>query len=135
MLKNNKRWEWFVECQRVFKKLIKIMMFYLVLKLLCFDRSFKVHINASKKAISRILIQVGHLVAFKSRKLNKIKKKILDTWNEKEDHDSALSWYVKGVFVRDKIYSKDRQHNKHFFQHLKEVVIATSSVERILDRV
>lgn len=52
-------------------------MFYLVLKLLCFDRSFKVHTNASKKAISRILIQVGHLVAFKSRKLNKIKKKYL----------------------------------------------------------
>lgn len=57
-------------------------MFYLVLRLLGFDRSFEVHINASDKAISRVLIQVGHLVAFKGKKLNNTKQKYLT--HEKE---------------------------------------------------
>lgn len=52
-------------------------MFYLVFRLLGFDRSFEVHTNASDKAISKVLIQVGHLVAFKSKKLNNTKQKYL----------------------------------------------------------
>jgi len=52
-------------------------MFYQVLRLLGFDRPFEVHTNASDKAISRVLIQVGHLVAFKSKKLNNTKQKYL----------------------------------------------------------
>lgn len=42
----------------------------LVLYLPDFSLSFEVHMNASDYAISNILIQVGHPVAFEGRKLS-----------------------------------------------------------------
>jgi len=41
-----------------------------VLGLLDFEKPFKVHTDASDRAIGGVLIQEGHLIAFESRKLS-----------------------------------------------------------------
>jgi hypothetical protein len=69
------------------------MMFYLVLRLIGFDRSFEVHTNASDKALSRVLKQVGHLVAFKSKKLNNTKQKYL-----RHEKEMIMIVYYLGIW-------------------------------------
>jgi hypothetical protein len=46
-----------------------------VLKLLDFDKDFDIHFDASNFAIRRVLMQVGKLVAFKSKMLSEIERR------------------------------------------------------------
>ena len=67
LFKKNQRWEWFVECQWSFEKLKTMVTSTLVFRLHDFEKSFKVYLNASDKAIRGVMMQDQHPVAFESR--------------------------------------------------------------------
>ena len=70
LLKKNWCWDWSSKCQLVFDKRRRAVTSAPVLKLPNFEKSFKVHTDASDKAIGSVLVQEGHPVAFESRKLS-----------------------------------------------------------------
>ena len=70
LLIQDKKWVWTNACQEVFEKLKAVMSSELVLRLLNFELPFEVHIDSSDKAISGVLVQEKHLVAYERRKLN-----------------------------------------------------------------
>ena len=70
LLKKNRMWHWFVECQRIFEDLNKVFPEEPVLALLNHTKPFEVQTDASDFAIGGVLMQEGHPMAFESRKLN-----------------------------------------------------------------
>jgi len=56
--------------QEAFEKLKWAVALEAVLWLLQFDKPFEVPTNASNEAINGVLVQEGHLIDFKGRKLN-----------------------------------------------------------------
>ena len=66
---------WTDACQEAFEKLKATMSSEPVLRLPDFELPFKVHTNASNKAIGGVLMQEKHLVAYKNRKLNDTEQK------------------------------------------------------------
>ena len=70
MLKKNKTWHWFEECQRVFEKLKRAISEEPVLALPNHTKPFEVQTDASNFAIGGVLMQEGHPIVFESRKLN-----------------------------------------------------------------
>ena len=75
LLKNDKKWVWIDACQEVFKKLKVAVSSEPVLRLPDFELPFKVHTNASDKAIGGVLVQEKRHVAYESRKLNEAERK------------------------------------------------------------
>ncbi|KAB5520150.1 hypothetical protein DKX38_024469 [Salix brachista] len=57
-------------CIQAFEKLKTVVASTPVLGLSDFEKTFKVHTDASDKAIGGVLVQDGHPIAFESRKLN-----------------------------------------------------------------
>ncbi|KAI3443871.1 hypothetical protein Pfo_000536 [Paulownia fortunei] len=82
LLKKGKTWEWFKKCQHAFDDLKAAVSSEPILALLNFDKPFKLHMDASDFAIGGVLMQKGHTIAFKSRKLNDTKRRY--TVQEKE---------------------------------------------------
>ena len=68
---------WTDACQEDFEKLKAAVSSKLMLHLTNFEFPFEVHTNASDKAISGLLVQEKHLVAYESRKLNEVEYKFL----------------------------------------------------------
>ena len=61
---------WTHACKEAFKKLKAIVSSELVLRFPNFELHFEVYIDASDKAISGLLVQEKHPVAYENRKLN-----------------------------------------------------------------
>ena len=59
-----------VDCQQTFEKLKIAVASAPVFGLPDFEKPFKVHIDASDRAIGGVLVQEGHLIAFESLKLS-----------------------------------------------------------------
>lgn len=78
LLKKDRQWEWDVWCQHAFKELKQAITEEPFLVLPNYGKSFEVHTNA----ISGVLMQCGHPMAYESRKLNKTERKY--TVQEKE---------------------------------------------------
>ena len=70
LLKKDKKWVWTDACQEAFDKLKVAVSSEPVLCLPDFGLPFEVHTNASNKAISGVLVQEKHHVAYESKKLN-----------------------------------------------------------------
>ncbi|XP_049382777.1 uncharacterized protein LOC125847126 [Solanum stenotomum] len=70
LLKKSREWEWNDLCQTALEKLKAAITDELVLALPNFTKSFEIHTDASDFAISGVLMQEGHPIAFESRKLN-----------------------------------------------------------------
>ncbi|XP_064950461.1 uncharacterized mitochondrial protein AtMg00860-like [Musa acuminata AAA Group] len=71
LLKKEQPSKWSDKCKIAFKDLKAVVLEEPVLKLSDYGEPFEVHTNASDFAIGRVLMQEGHPVAYKSRKLNK----------------------------------------------------------------
>jgi len=82
LLKSRRCWIRSQICQQAFDALKKSITKERVLSLPDLEKPFKLHTDAFDFAISGVLMQDGHLVAFKSRKLNDTKKR--HTVQEKE---------------------------------------------------
>ena len=74
LLKNDRAWDWDIECQMAFESLKQAISKEPVLELLGLDLPFKVQTDASDKVLGRVLVQEGHPVAFESQKLNVAKQ-------------------------------------------------------------
>ena len=70
LLKNDRAWDWDIECQMAFESLKQAISKEPVLRLPNLDLPFEVQTYALDKALSGFLVQDGHHVAFESRKLN-----------------------------------------------------------------
>ncbi|XP_039018028.1 uncharacterized protein LOC120149241 [Hibiscus syriacus] len=70
LLKKDKVWEWSTICHNAFEKLKEAMVSEPVLVLPDYTKPFVVYTDASDVAISGVLMQEGHPVAYESRKLN-----------------------------------------------------------------
>ena len=66
---------WTDACQEAFEKLKAAMSSESMLRLPDFELPFKIHTDASNKAIGGVLVQEKHIVAYESRKLNDAKQK------------------------------------------------------------
>ena len=66
MLKKNKPWKWDARCQNAFEALKKAVMEESMLALPNYSKSFEIHMDASDFAISGVLLQDWHPVAYKS---------------------------------------------------------------------
>lgn len=77
LLKNNHKWSWSPECQRAFQELKDAVMRKLVLAMLNMSKSFEVHTNASDFALGGVLLQEGHPMAYKIRKLNEAERRYI----------------------------------------------------------
>ena len=77
LLKKGRKWEWDAECQDAFQKPKDAITLEPVLRLPDLELSFEVHTNASDRALSGVLVQEGHPVAFESRKLNAVKQRYI----------------------------------------------------------
>lgn len=69
LLKKDHVWEWNDECEAAFEELKIAVASEPVLKLPDFGVPFEVHTDASDRAIGGVLVQLGHPVAYESRKL------------------------------------------------------------------
>ena len=75
LLKKNKVWEWDERCQQAFENLKKAVTEEPVLALPDHTKVFEIHTNALDFAIVGVLMQDRHLITFKSRKLNDMKRR------------------------------------------------------------
>ncbi|KAE8694779.1 hypothetical protein F3Y22_tig00110773pilonHSYRG00015 [Hibiscus syriacus] len=75
LLKKDKVWEWSTECQEAFEKIKEAMVNEPVLVLPDYTKPFVVFTDASDVAISGVLMQEGHPVAYESRKLNETERR------------------------------------------------------------
>ncbi|KAG8368746.1 hypothetical protein BUALT_Bualt15G0078000 [Buddleja alternifolia] len=82
LLKKNKPWVWSEACQLAFEDLKAAVSEEPVLALPNFEKMFELHTDASDFAIGGVLMQEGHPIAFKSRKLNETERRY--TVQEKE---------------------------------------------------
>jgi hypothetical protein len=69
LLKKDRPWHWSDQCQPAFDKLKDAVASEPFLRLPNFELPFEVHTDASNKAIGGVLVQEGHPIAYKSRKL------------------------------------------------------------------
>lgn len=74
LLKKNQTWHWSKECQHAIEGLKKVIFEEPILVLPDHIKPFEVHTNASDFAIGGVLMQEGHPIAFKSRKLNDMER-------------------------------------------------------------
>lgn len=82
LLKKNRSWEWNSSCQGALDNLKVAIIKEPVLVLPDFTKLFEVQTDASDFAISGVLMQEGHPIAFESRKLNDAERRY--TVHEKE---------------------------------------------------
>ncbi|KAE8656709.1 hypothetical protein F3Y22_tig00116997pilonHSYRG00207 [Hibiscus syriacus] len=82
LLKKYKRWDWSPKCQSAFDELKLAMISVSVLVLPDHTKSFEVFTDAFDVAISGVLMQEGHPVAYEIWKLNEIERRY--TVHEKE---------------------------------------------------
>ena len=75
LLKKDTKWVWSERCDEAFPNLKIAIASEPILKLLDFELLFEVHTDASDKAIGGVLVQEGHPMAFKSRKLNDVEQR------------------------------------------------------------
>ncbi|PON44350.1 hypothetical protein PanWU01x14_267390 [Parasponia andersonii] len=75
LLKNNKSWEWILECQASFENLKKAVSEESVLSLPDHSKVYELHMDASDFTISRVLMQEGCPTTYESRKLNDTKRR------------------------------------------------------------
>jgi hypothetical protein len=75
LLKKDRLWQWTGQYQAAFNKLKDVVASEPVLRLPNFELPFEVHTDASNKAIGDVLVQEGHLIAYKSRKLKEAEQK------------------------------------------------------------
>ena len=66
---------WTNACQEAFEKLKVVVSSEPVLRLPDFELPFKVHTNASDKAVGGVLVQEKHLVAYESKMMNEAEQK------------------------------------------------------------
>ena len=69
-MKKERKWEWDAKCQAAFQKLKDAITLELVWRLPDLKLSFEVHTDASDRALSDVLVQEGHSIAFESQKLD-----------------------------------------------------------------
>ena len=69
LTKKDCKWRWTEKHDAAFSELKRIVSNEPVLSLPDFDKAFEVHIDASDVAIGGVLVQEGHPIAYKSRKL------------------------------------------------------------------
>jgi len=69
LFKKKLSFEWKEEQQKAFEDLKSKLSFTLVLKFPNFTKPFEIHTNASDFAIGGVLMQNGHPIAFKSKKI------------------------------------------------------------------
>ena len=81
LLKKERKLEWDAECQVVFQKLKDAITLEPVLRLLDLELHFEVHTDVSNRAL-RGRVQEGHLIAFKSQKLDEVEQRYIT--HEKE---------------------------------------------------
>ena len=100
LLKKERKWEWDVECQAVFQKLKDAITSEPVLRLPDLELPFEVHTDASNRALVGVLVQEGHLMAYKSRTLDAAEQR----YNTHEKGKTAVihcleTWkhYLKGT--------------------------------------
>ena len=72
LLKKDQKWMWTDACQEAFEKLKVVVFSKSILRLPDFYKPFEVQIDASDRAVSGVLVQDGHLLAFESRKLKDV---------------------------------------------------------------
>ncbi|KAK6934783.1 Reverse transcriptase/retrotransposon-derived protein, RNase H-like domain [Dillenia turbinata] len=82
LLKKDGPWAWTNQCQEAFKALKETVAYELMLRLPNFTLPFKVHTDASDKAVGGVLEQDRHPIAFESWKLKEAKQRYLE--HEKE---------------------------------------------------
>jgi hypothetical protein len=75
LLNKNRRWKWIIDCQQAFEKLKTVVASTPALGLPDFEKPFKVHIDASDRAIDGVLVQERYSIAFESQKLNDAEQK------------------------------------------------------------
>ncbi len=73
--KSSKAYQWDEACNDAFETLKDILVKVLVLKLLDFDKDFKIHSDASDFVIGGVLVQDGRPVAFESKKLSETERR------------------------------------------------------------
>ncbi|PKI46331.1 hypothetical protein CRG98_033274 [Punica granatum] len=77
LLKKARAWEWTDECQAAFDRLKRVVTDEPVLTLPCYGKPFEVETDASDFAIGGVLMQDGHSIAFKSRKLCDVERRYM----------------------------------------------------------
>lgn len=82
LLKKGQLWEWTIGRQATFNHLKRVMIEEPVLALPNYHKAFEVETDASNFAISGVLMQDEHPVAYESRKLNEAERRY--TVQEKE---------------------------------------------------
>ena len=70
LLKKDNQWDWSIQCQMAFEGLKKAISTEPVLRLPDLDLPFEVQTDASNKALSGVLVQERHSLAFESKNLN-----------------------------------------------------------------
>ena len=70
LLKKDNQWDWSIQCQMAFEGLKKAISTEPVLRLPDLDLPFEVQTDASNKALSGVLVQERHSMAFESKNLN-----------------------------------------------------------------
>ena len=70
LLKKERKWELDAKCQAAFQKLKDAITLEPILRLHNLELSFEMHTNTSDRALSGVLVQEGHPVAFTNRKLD-----------------------------------------------------------------
>jgi hypothetical protein len=73
--KSSRTYEWDEVCNETFETLKGILVKAPMLKLLKFDKDFKIHSDASDFAIKRVLVQDGRPVAFERKKLSETERR------------------------------------------------------------
>jgi hypothetical protein len=124
LLKKNRCWDWYSECQLAFDKLRGAVTSALILKLPDFEKSFEVHTDASDKAVEGVLVHIGHPVAFESQKLSEAEHRY--STHEKE---MAAIMHFLGVWRVYLLGSKfvvktDNLANTFFFNSEEIITVA-----------
>jgi hypothetical protein len=99
-----------------------------------FEKTFKVHTDASDRAIGGVLVQEGHPIVFESQKLSDAEQNYL-TYEKKM---MAVVHYLgiwRVYLLRLKFVVKIDNVATIFFQDAEEIVTMTSSVVGILGRI
>jgi len=68
--RKGKKFEWTEECATIFEQFKNLLTNDLVLDIVDIDKEFVVHVDDCKRGLGGVLMQKGHVVCYKSRKLN-----------------------------------------------------------------
>ncbi|KAL0545258.1 hypothetical protein IC582_020408 [Cucumis melo] len=91
--KKDVQWSWTLECQATFDGLKKVMMEGPVLGIVDVTKPFKVEMDTFNYALGGVLLQNGHSIAYKSRKLNAAEK----WYTVSEKRDACSSTLLEGL--------------------------------------